>query len=232
VSQQINLYEDRLRPRHDLVTARNLGVATLFVLVAMSLSVLWVRQEAADAVEAAARVQKQVTEEQQKLTALSTLVAQRTVSPALAAEIDASRAQLATRSEVVEVLDSGRLGNTSGFSSYFSGFARLAQNDLWLTGFQVAAGGEAIEIRGRMLDPARLPAYVQRLSSEAAFKGRRFAALDMLGVEPEEPKADVLPLKPSVPQLSTLLPPRYVEFTLRSEGFAAPTSGVRSGGKP
>ena len=232
MSQQINLYEDRLRPRYDLVTARNLGVATLFVLAAMSLSVLWVRQEAADAVEAAAKVQKQVAEEQQKLTALSKLVAQRTVSPALAAEIDAARTQLTARTEVVEVLDSGRLGNTSGFSTYLSGFARLAQNDLWLTGFQVAAGGEAIEIRGRMLDPARLPAYVQRLSSEAAFKGRRFAALDMLGVEAEEPKTDGRLLRPAVSPPGALLLPRYVEFTLRSEGFAASASGVPSGGKP
>jgi hypothetical protein len=87
--------------------------------------------------------------------------------------------------EVIEVLDSGMLGNTDGFSGLMTGFARQSQTDLWLTGFRVTGNGE-IEIQGRLLDPAKLPVYVQRLSSEPVFQGRHFAALEMRGVDPEE----------------------------------------------
>ena len=101
-----------------------------------------------------------------------------------------------------------------------AGFARQTQPDLWLTGFAVTDGGEGIEIRGRLLDPAKLPVYMQRLRSEPVFAGRRFAALEMKGVDPVEPK-DVAVNSPaaageslSVPELKL---PRFVEFVLRSE---------------
>ena len=127
---------------------------------------------------------------------------------------------LAVRNEVIDVLNSGALGNTTGFSEFMAGFARQTQPDLWLTGFAVTDGGEGIEIRGRLLDPAKLPVYMQRLRSEPVFAGRRFAALEMKGVDPVAPK-DVAVNSPasageslSVPELKL---PRFVEFVLRSE---------------
>jgi hypothetical protein len=46
VSQQINLYEARLRPRHELATGRNLGIGVLALLVLTTTLSLWVRSEA------------------------------------------------------------------------------------------------------------------------------------------------------------------------------------------
>ena len=46
MSQQINLYEERLRPRRELATGRNLGLGVLAVLVVMSALVFWTRLEA------------------------------------------------------------------------------------------------------------------------------------------------------------------------------------------
>ena len=37
-----------------------------------------------------------------------------------------------------------------------------------------------------MLDPTRLPDYVQRLNAVPVFQGRRFAALEMRRVSPDE----------------------------------------------
>lgn len=234
MSQQINLYEVRLRPRHELATARNLGICALFLLVLMTALALWARADADKKSEAEATVRKQQGEEQEKLVALSKLMAERKVSPALTTEIDVAKAMLAARKEVMDVLDSGKLGNTSGFSAYMSGFARQTQSDLWLTGFSVIQGGEDIEIRGRLLDPARLPAYVQRLSSEPVFKGRRFAALEMRDVESdvqkEEPTVAAKPLNAGLqPQLKL---PRYAEFVLRSENAGSADGLSRTGVKP
>jgi len=221
VSQQINLYEVRLRPRHELPTSRNLGIGVLALLVLMTALSLWTRFDADRKSEAAAASQKQLADEQEKMVALSKLVAQRKISPALLAELDVAKATLVARNDVMSVLDSGKLGNTSGFSVFMSGFARQARNDLWLTGFQVTHGGTEIEIRGRLLDPSRLPAYVQRLSGEPVFKGRHFAALEMRDIEPEEQKADSpgvsKAVDPGAQRQSQPRLPRYVEFALRSE---------------
>lgn len=218
MSQQINLYEARLRPRHELATARNLAVATLIVLLAMAALALWIRAETERKVQVAAVLQAQVVEAQSRLTEVAKAVAQRQVTPALANEIEVARTMLGARREVLAVLDSGPLGNTAGFSDVMTGFAHLAQNDLWLTGFALSGGGEDIELRGRLLDPVKLPPYIQRLSEEPVFAGRRFAALEMRDVRPvaRDPETAV---QPEAQPISPVLP-AFTEFVLRSEKIA------------
>ncbi len=231
MSQQINLYAPRLRPRHELATARNLGIAAAALLVLMTALASYARFEASQDAAAAAVSQKQLAAAQEKMTALSKLVAERRISPALTAEVEAAKAMLTARTEIMGALDSGKLGNTAGFSAFMSGFAQHAQNDLWLTGFTVSAGGEEIEIRGRLLDPAKLPVYVQGLSREAVFQGRRFAALEMRDVDPESQKTSDVVKTAAVPDVQPVSKlPRFVEFVLRSENSEA-TDGTRSGGK-
>lgn len=216
MSQQINLYEARLRPNRALLSGRNVCVAAACLVGLMVAWGAWVRIEAQGKTAAALQSQQAVSQTQEKLVALTREVGERKVSSSLASEIDSVRALLAVREEVMTVLGAGALGNTTGFSGFMAGFARQAQNDLWLTGFRISEGGAEIEIRGRMLDPARLPAYVQRLGEEKVFAGRRFAALEMRGVEPEK-AADAAAAGGKVPPASTEPAVRYVEFRLRSE---------------
>lgn len=231
MTQQINLYDDRLRPRHQLATARSLGMGAAVLLALVSAFAVYARLGADRRTAELSAIQAAVRAEQERVTALAKAVAERRVSPALSAELAKVRLQLEARQEVVDVLGSGRFGNTEGFSGVMFGFARQAQADVWLTGFSVAAGGEEIEIRGRLLDPAKLPAYVQRLSNEPVFRGRRFATLDMRNVEPEAPKADAA----TASQAPSALAQRYVEFVLRTEsivGGAVKDLGTAAGGKP
>ena len=223
MSQQINLYEERLRPRLELATGRNLGVFALILLAVMAGWSLWESTEANRKSAAAAASLSEVLAAQEKMKALTQAVAQLKVSPALAAEVENAKAMIAARKDVIEVLDSGALGRTSGFSAFMTGFARLAQSDLWLTGFAITSGGDEIEIRGRMLDASRLPDYVQRLNTVPVFQGRRFAALEMRRVTPDEspdarPAATVTVAGQGV--VDERKPPRQiplVEFRLRSE---------------
>lgn len=235
MTQQINLYETRLRPRKELATARNLGIAAAVLLVVMSVLTIYVRGEAERKSTESAALQNQLRAEQDRMTVLSKTVAERRVSPVLVEELATANAMLSTRKEVMDVLDSGKLGNPVGFSEFMFGFARQAQTNLWLTGFSISTGGEEIEIRGRLLDPSKLPGYVQRLSAEPVFQGRRFATLEMRSVEPELPKPEqagvVKTAAPAVPQQLAPVLPRFVEFVLRSENavgvVAAGPAGVR-----
>jgi len=159
------------------------------------------------------------------------------VSPALAAELASAIAMLSAHEDVLLVLKSRKWGNTKGFSGFMSAFARQAQGDPWLTGFLITVGGDEIEIHGRLLDPARLPAYVQRLSTEPVFHRRRFAALEMRDVDPGEKKTDWPAMarvsetgvaqQGGVPKLS-----RYVEFVLRSENALDLNAAARPREKP
>ena len=223
MSQQINLYEARLRPSHQLFTGRNVGIGALVLLVLMVALAFWTRIESDRKLTAAAAVKKDLATTQGKLAEFQKLLADRKVSPALLDEQEAIRAVLAQKQEITALLESGRLGRTTGFSGLMEGFARQAKKDLWLTGFNVTMGGSEIEIHGRMLDPALLPAYVRALSEEPVFQGQRFAALEMKEVEPAEPpagapaaaKAGEEDQAASVPVPTPM--PRFVEFVLRSE---------------
>lgn len=213
MTQQINLYDDRLRPRRDVATSRNLGISTAILFVLLSAFAAYARISADQQTAALTAVQAEVRAEQERVAALAKTVAERQVTPALASDVVKSRSLLQARQEVMDVLVSGRVGNAEGFSGVMFGFARQAQADVWLTGFFITGGGEEIEIRGRLLDPVKLPLYVQRLSAEQVFHGRRFATLDMRSVEPETLKVDGAAVTP-VAALAP--PPRYVEFVLRS----------------
>ena len=88
MSQQINLYEARLRPRHELATGRNVGVALGGLLILIAVLSLFVRYESGRAVAEFARLQTEVTVAQEKVTALTKVLAERKISPALQADLD------------------------------------------------------------------------------------------------------------------------------------------------
>ena len=87
MSQQINLYEPRLRPRHELAIARHLGMGALALLALMTAISLGASFVVNGKSEELRVVEKQLADERAKLTALSSTVAQRRVSPALATEL-------------------------------------------------------------------------------------------------------------------------------------------------
>ena len=222
MSQQINLYEARLRPSRDPLTGRRLGVVLGLLLVVIVAAGALARV-AAERSEAELRgVQAELTASQEKLAVLTKTLSASKVSAGLQAQIDQARVPLAARQAVMTLLDSGQLGNREGFSAILSGFSRQTSDDLWLTGFSVSLGGQEIEIRGRSLDAAVLPSYIQRLAAESAFKGRRFAALDMRRVDPAQdlPGEVAAPTPAASPAL-----PRHVEFVLRSAGVAETAAG-------
>ena len=189
MSQQINLYEARLRPVRALVSARHTSAVFAVVLLAVLGGSVVARYSAQEKTVLLAEQRAALKIEQDKLAALARELAERKLSAAVQAELDQARAVLAARRETLAILDAGLLGGTAGFSPVMQGFSRLTSPDLWLTGFVLSHGGQDIEIRGRLLDASRLPAYVQRLSAEPAFQGRRFATLTMQSVEPAETAA-------------------------------------------
>lgn len=223
MSQQINLYEARLRPRHLVLTGRRLASAFVVVTLLAGGGTIFARQQADKKKDEATRVLLTVKELQEKQDALSKQVADRKIPTALQLELDTVKAMLSVRKDVVALLDSGRLGQTAGFSQVLQGFARQTGSDWWLTGFSVGFGGQEIEIRGKLLDAGKLPTYVQRLSADPAFGGRRFAALMVNSVDPGEATpaatahAAVTPAKPGdKPEVKL---PRHLDFVLRSENI-------------
>ncbi len=179
MSAQINLYHPRFLKQRDLLSLGNvLLVATaLYLLLAAAGGWVWRDVQARQAKAAASEAELIALKRQ--VDVATQAAAGRKPSPQLAAELERAESQLGRRSDIARLLEGGEIGGTDGFAEYFRGLARQAPQGLWLTGFTIGAAGADMEIRGRVLDPASLPDYIQRLGQEKAFQGRSFAALTM-----------------------------------------------------
>lgn len=208
---QINLYNARYLKRRELLTLANVFIAAGLIVVALAgaSALAWRTGAARQAEAAVAEATLQQLREQLEVEARA--AGNRRPSPQLAAEVARFEALLQRRERILKLLDSGAVGNTSGFSEFLRGLARQAPEGLWLTGFSIAAGGADMEIRGRMLDGAALPEFIRRLGTEKAFQGRSFAALtvtrpDMPQAVPAAAAGGALPAPAAAP--------RHVDFIL------------------
>lgn len=210
MSQQINLLLPALRPRFDwlglpaVLGAAVLGLVllgVLSVLGSMQLDQLRTNQEA---------VKQQLQAVQQQIQSLGQALGARQADSTLDKQIAAARLAVTQRQEVLSVIAQGDVTRGNTYSGLLQGLSRQTVEGVWLLDFGFA--DKDIEIRGRLLDPALLPTYINRLNSEPAFAGRRFAALDMKGVDPADEKRDE-----ATGAVKSKMPARYTEFVLRTD---------------
>jgi len=131
------------------------------------------------------RLQGQLDRRVAQVGELAARLAQRRTDTSAAQELVRLEQEMAARRQVVDVLTRMRDGFTHGVSGYLESFARQAPRGVWLTGFVVQDGGDGLVIRGSALEPALVPAFLQRLAGESTLAGTRFG---LLQIEREEPR--------------------------------------------
>ncbi|MBI4985571.1 MAG: hypothetical protein HZC24_09580 [Rhodocyclales bacterium] len=217
MSQQINLYDPALLKKRELLTVANLAGLALVLLLAVGAWGGVARMELA-ALEAQGKVlAPQLKAQQEQVVQIGKQLAAAKPDPRLEAELTAARSLLAVRSEIGAALKKGVGAEAPSFAEFLRGLARQSLNGLWLTAFKVGENGANMEIRGRMLDPALLPEYIQRLSGEPAFKGRAFADLK---VAPPQAAGQAAPA-----QAAPTAAAPFLEFMLIPAQSGAPEAG-------
>ena len=178
MTQQINLYNPAFLKRNP---AGAPGALLAYVVVAVLALVLGgatiVRGQVTQLNARLTVVEAQIKAEQEKSTALAAQRAARVRDPALEVQVTRLEGMVRVRNESMAAISGGALGSTSGFSGHMRALARQPVSGLWLTGFSLAEGGAEVALRGRMLDAALLPRFLQRLSSEKVFEGKGFKTL-------------------------------------------------------
>ena len=220
MSQQINLLNPVFHKTFDWLTAQPLVIATCVLLGILVAVGAWVTIQADNRERIANQRTETLKTAQERLLTMAKSITESKPDTQLANELANARALLKSREEVMQILEGGAIGSTVGFAEFLRGFARQTPNGLWLTGFSIGAGGNEMEIRGRMLNPASLPEYIRRLKTEKVFQGRSFASLTI--VRPEEGKEKKIVATPlasnakpnQVTPATPALPPSFVEFVL------------------
>lgn len=205
MSQQINLLNPAFRKRHELFTA--LMLARALIVLALIMAGVYGYQSRqvtllAKQVQAGA---DNLEQERARLVRVAAEYAPRKKDAELEKRMQELEQQLEGEEAVLDVLQSGSLGNTQGYSGYMRAFARQTVNGLWLTGFSIRGAGKDMAIGGRTLRPELVPAYIRRLNQEAVTQGRAFAALEI-----QQPKVE--PATKDRPAQTA----NYLEFNLHS----------------
>jgi len=178
MSAQINLYHPRFLKVRDWLNLGNLALTVALVAAVLGAWTLVARNEASQRQAEAATVSAELETVKAAIEEANRKSSQ-PANPQLLAEVEHARSALAHREEIARLLESGAVGNSSGFSGFLRGFARQVPSGLWLTGFTLGAGGSDMEIRGSTFDEKIVPDYIRRLGGEKVFQGRSFSALSL-----------------------------------------------------
>lgn len=189
MSQQINLYNPRFRKKTNYVTLNALALAALVALAGMLAFAMVARQRLVAVQAEADRVQRQMADvERLNKEAGGKAPAQK--DPRVAEMLAQAEYDNRALQEVERILEKGDMGNTRGYSAYFSAFARSRVQGLWLTGVQIVGAGNEIGLQGRTLQAALLPGYLNGLAREPVLKGKAFGQLEMnQAVQPQQAAA-------------------------------------------
>jgi hypothetical protein len=122
------------------------------------------------------------------------------------------QAQHEARQRLVDTVRGALAESSGGFSEYMRVFSRQKMDGVWLTGFDIASGGEDLTITGRAASADLVPAYLQRLNREAPVQGRQFAKISV----------NQLPARQSAQPADAAAgargaPPSYVEFMVSTD---------------
>ena len=224
MTQQINLFNPALRKAVDPLSALPVAAMAVACIAAIAALAGWAQWRAHQRQAELAALQPQAQQAQQQLLALTRSSAAAKQSAELEAQLAESTALLAGREEVLRVLAAGTLQFGSGYAEYLKALARQAVPELWLTGFSFADGAGELTLRGRTLDPARLPLYIKRLGTETALQGRQIAEVSLQDSSQAAPAGAPAAAAGAGPR-------RYTEFVLAS-GKAAKADDAAAGAKP
>ena len=212
MSQQINLFNPVFLQQKKLFSARTMAMSLAVLLAGIGAIQLYGNMQAATLQQQADAGAAQLSKTQARLATVTAEFAPRQKNPAFEAELVEAQRQLAALRQVSGVLERGELGNTQGYAEYFRALARQHVDGLWLTGVTIGgsggSGGE-IGVRGRALDPGRVPGYLNRLTREPIMQGKSFSSMQIVGAGASERPFDAGKAAP------------WVEFSLSSTLEAA-----------
>ncbi|HHI92865.1 MAG TPA: hypothetical protein ENK04_05010 [Gammaproteobacteria bacterium] len=185
INQQVNLFQPIFRKERKLLSFRVLIQTCAAVLVVLIMMYGWSVQQTQQMETDLAQLKKRQTQFSTQLAEVSVRLAGMKTDTAPQLALASLEQELAARQKVVVALTRVKDSYTRGVSNYLESFSRQAPKGVWLTGFTVQAGGEGLVIRGRSLQAALVPTFLQQLSSERALSGTEFGLLQIQRKEPD-----------------------------------------------
>ncbi len=172
IEQRINLYQDRFREKKLVLSAAQLISMIVLSLVAITIWSYILQTDMGDASASNAVLKKRQASIADELNAATAELTQLLADNRMDQEITGITGKISARRRVLSFVDANQFGSGEGFSAYLVSLSRLHIDNVWLDKIKLAEN--YVRIHGSALDAALVPAYFDRFSEEAVFKGNRF----------------------------------------------------------
>lgn len=209
MSQQINLFNPVFLKQRKLFSARAMAQTLAAVALLTALGAGYASYQAARLHKDAAAMAARLARAQERLVQTVDKAKQPPLDKAVEEELAREEQKQKDAQRILAFIRGGALGQSERYTEYFRALSHKSMPALWLTGFVISNDGE-IEIRGRALQPALVPAYLKELRGEPIFAGKSFGAI-ALRAAPTAARDD----KPRADAVAAAAAP-YIEFMLSS----------------
>jgi hypothetical protein len=222
MSQQINLFNPLFLRKEKYFSARTMAQALGLIAAGIAVLYAYAVFQTRGLERTAAEYVRQANAQRDQLVQVSA----KGRSKLLEAEVSRLESEVKARRALVATLKGGDLGDVEGFSRYFAAFGRRPMQGVWLTGFSVGDSGNELKIRGRVLFPDLIPAYLKALNEEDVMRGRQVTDLKLVARDEAKVQRGAAGASPAPG------PQRFVEFDLSAplqpaHSAQAPAKGGR-----
>lgn len=175
--QQVNLYKSEFRPRQQRMTATNVALLAVLLLVLMLVAGGWSRHRA-NGLEQTLQAEKAGNQQiQQSIERLTTEIQGRQPDTQLERAVERVTDTLSRRQRLLERVERLASNRSDGFAAPMAALARQVPEDLWLTGLQLQQNH--VRLEGRTRAGSLVPVYLERLGEEPAFAGQVFGRFEL-----------------------------------------------------
>jgi MSHA biogenesis protein MshI len=177
VIQQVNLYKPEFRPSQQRMTAVNVALVAVVLLVLVLATGGWFTYQASG-LEQALQSERAGNEQiRQSIARLNEEVDGRRPDPQLARAVERVTDTLSRRQRLLERVERLANNRSDGFAAPMAALARQVPQDLWLTGLRLQQ--DRVSLQGRTRAGSLVPVYLERLGEEPAFAGQVFGRFEL-----------------------------------------------------
>jgi len=177
MKQDINLYQQRFRPRRQWLSARSLMLLLGVLVVALAVASLQLYRQRDAALARAEQLQQEQQSVQQDLTRLQQKIEALLADDQWARREAVLQRQLRDHRRVIDSIAEQRFGGGDGFSQPLASLAGLSVDSVWLE--RILLSERDVELRGAALEAPAVPAYFGQLQAQRVFADRAFERFEI-----------------------------------------------------
>ncbi len=172
IEQQINLYQDRFHGKRMILSAAQLIIFTLILVLGMLAYSITIQLALNDAKAINISLKEQQQNVARELNLANVELARLLADTRLEDRIVDVTREIRARRKVLNFVESNQFGSGHGFSDYLVSLSNLHVDDIWLDEIKFAEN--YVRIHGSSLRAELIPVYFDHFSEESVFEGNRF----------------------------------------------------------